>query len=341
MDNTLSNFKRYSIGLDVSKEKISVYIPINKLDLEIENSLKGLTKLLSKLRKLYKKEFNNLVFVYEPTGSYSEALKKFCMSKEIKAFIINPKRSHNFAKSSGSRNKSDKVDARLLSSAIVLAKEDEIIVPTINLVVETIKERMSYYKLTIKQRVMAMNHLEAITAKDGDSFVIKSLKREIQDLKTKEDEIIGSIKEIILDDEELSIDYKNITSITGIGEVGAIILLHLFLKYPDANKRQLTSLVGLDPINYESGSSIRKRTKISKAGSKLYRGTLFMATMVAVRFNKEMEVFYNRLKSNGKHTTQVHVAIMRKLIVIAHSLYKNKQQYNSETYQKACGIDLK
>ena len=78
----------YSIGLDISKSLISVYIPINDLSIEIENSLKGLIKLVSKLKKLYKKEFEQLVFVYEPTGSYSNLLKKFDTKKRIK--IIKP-----------------------------------------------------------------------------------------------------------------------------------------------------------------------------------------------------------------------------------------------------------
>lgn len=102
----------------------------------------GLNKLLSKLKKLYKKEYEDLVFVYEPTGSYSELLKKFCSKKSIKTFAINPKRSHNFAKANGNRNKSDMYDAKVLSGAIVLAKDEEIVVPTISLVAEDIKELM-------------------------------------------------------------------------------------------------------------------------------------------------------------------------------------------------------
>ena len=73
----------YSIGLDISKSLISVFIPINNRSIEIENSLKGLKKLVSKLKKLYKKEFGQLVFVYEPTGSYSNLLKKFCADRVI------------------------------------------------------------------------------------------------------------------------------------------------------------------------------------------------------------------------------------------------------------------
>jgi len=75
--------KQVSIGLDVSKDTISVYIPISHLNYEIDNTFDSMKKLISKLKKLYKKAWNDLVFVYEPTGSYSES---------IKTFPINPKR---------------------------------------------------------------------------------------------------------------------------------------------------------------------------------------------------------------------------------------------------------
>ena len=210
--------------------------------------------------------------------------------------------------------------------------------PILNPVVEHIKELMSYYKLVIKQRVMASNHLESIAIKDGNRYVISSLEDEINILKNKENDIITNIKDIISSDDELVNSYENIKSIIGIGELSAIVLLHLFLKYPDANKKQIISLVGLDPTRFDSGSSIHKKVKISKAGSKMYRGILFMGTMTADRYNPEMKLFFDRLKENGKQTTQVQIAVMRKIIIIAHSLYKNNQRYSAEVYRKACGI---
>ena len=74
-------------------------------------------------------------------------------------------------------------------------------------------------------------------------------------LKKKEAAIICEIQSIISNKEELNQGYENIKSITGIEKIGAMTLLHLFIKYPDANKRQLTSLVGLNPIEFQSGSS--------------------------------------------------------------------------------------
>ena len=95
--------------------------------------------------------------------------------------------------------------------------------------------------------------------------------------------------------------YDVIISIYGIGKIAAIVLIHLFIRYPNANQRQITSLVGLDPVMRESGTSIKGRSRISKAGGKMYRGSLFMAAMVATKHNKSLKLFYNRLKENGKH----------------------------------------
>lgn len=327
----------YSIGLDVSKATISIHVPPGSLDVEIENSSKALKSFYSKLKKLYKKEIDKIVFVYEPTGSYSALLTKFCSTKNIKAFIINPKQSSNFAKALGHRSKSDRIDALMLSKAISIARKDEIKVPVINATAETIKELMSYYMFTVKQRVAVHNHHEALKAKEGNAYALKDLIKRIKELKAKEAEILEKIKNIIEEDKHLSQAYANIKTIPGIGEIAAIVLVHLFIKYPKANQGQIVSLTGLDPVIKESGTSVKSKPKISKSGSRLYRGVLFMATMVSINYNDQMKAFYNRLKSNGKHSTVAQIAVMRKLIVIAHSLYKNNTQYDPEVYKLACG----
>ena len=322
----------YCIGLDVSKSSIAVHVPKNKLDIEIENNIKALKSLYSKLKKIYKKEIDKLVFIFEPTSNYSSILYRFCADKKIKAFIINPKQSHNFAKAIFQRNKSDKVDAQMLSKAIVIAKEEEIITPTIDSLVEEIKELMSYYKIKVKQRVQLSNHLESLNAKDNSSSIIKRLKKEIITLKKDEEQIIDEIYQLIAKDKTLIKKYEAITSINGIGKIAAIVLIHLFIKYPNANQRQITSLTGLDPIIKESGSSVRGKSRISKAGGRMYRGSLFMAAMVATRYNPKLKLFYERLKEDGKHTTVAQIAVMRKLVIIAHSLYKSGEKFDKNRH---------
>jgi len=105
------------------------------------------------------------------------------------------------------------------------------------------------------------------------------------------------------------------------------------------HQRQITSLAGLDPIDKSSGSSIQSKSKISKAGSKIYRGSLFMGVMNAIRFDDNFSSLFNRLTSKGKHTTTAQIAIMRKMIIIAHSLYKNNKKYDAQVYKKATGLN--
>jgi transposase len=317
----------YCIGIDVSKATLNVHIAKNSQDLQIENTLAAVKKLYTKLKKIYKKEIEKLVFVYEPTGSYSELLRKFCAEKSIKCFIINPKQFSNYAKALGVEVKNDEVDARVLAQSIVLAKPHQIKVPVYDTDVEQIKELMSFYKFTCKQTAQLKNHFESLVAKDGDAFSMKELKKSIKSSKEREKRIIEQVHQLIQSNTQYKKAYENITSIIGVGQIGGIALLHLFLKYPEANQRQITSLTGLNPVYRQSGSSLQSNHKISKSGSIFYRGALFMGVMTAIRYDENFKVFYDRLKAKGKHTTQAQIAVMRKMILVAHSLYKNDTIY--------------
>lgn len=316
------------IGIDVSKASINVHIRKNSQDLVLENNIKSFRSLFSKLKKIYKKEIDDIVFIFEPTGSYSELLREYCSLQQIKCFIINPKQFSNYAKALGVEVKNDFEDARVLSKALHLAKDGQIKVPVYNEDVEHIKELMSFYKFTKKQMTQQKNHLESLISKNGDKFSIKELQKSIENSKKQELRIIEQVQTLINSTDEYRVAYENIISIKGIGPIGAIVLLHLFLKYPDANQRQLTSLAGLNPIYRQSGTSIQSGYKISKSGATLYRSIIFMSVLTAVQHDKNFKAFYERLKSKGKHSTSAQIAVMRKIILTAHSLYKNNRKYD-------------
>lgn len=316
------------IGIDVSKASINVHIRKNSQDLVLENNIKSFRSLFSKLKKIYKKEIDDIVFIFEPTGSYSELLREYCSLQQIKCFIINPKQFSNYAKALGVEVKNDFEDARVLSKALHLAKDGQIKVPIYNEDVEHIKELMSFYKFTKKQMTQQKNHLESLISKNGDKFSIKELQKSIENSKKQELRIIEQVQTLINSTDEYRVAYENIISIKGIGPIGAIVLLHLFLKYPDANQRQLTSLAGLNPIYRQSGTSIQSGYKISKSGATLYRSVIFMSVLTAVQHDKNFKAFYERLKSKGKHSTSAQIAVMRKIILTAHSLYKNNRKYD-------------
>jgi len=316
------------IGIDISKATINVHIPKSNQDLILDNNLKSFRSLFSKLKKIYKKEIEDIIFIFEPTGSYSEALRKYCSEKNIKCFIINPKQFSNYAKALGVEVKNDIEDARVLSKALHLAKDGQVKAPVFNEDVEHIKELMSFYRFTKKQTTQQKNHLEALRSKSGDKFSIKELEKSIKESKKKELRIIEEVQTLIDSTDEYKTAYENIISIKGVGQIGAIVLLHLFLKYPDTNKKQITSLVGLNHIYKQSGTSIQSGYKIAKSGASLYRGVLFMSALSAIEYDKNFRSFYERLKLKSKHSTSAQIAVMRKIILIAHSLYKNNRKYD-------------
>ncbi|MDQ7060661.1 MAG: transposase [Sulfurimonas sp.] len=145
------------------------------------------------------------------------------------------------------------------------------------------------------------------------------------------------MKSLIISDEIMALKFENITSIVGVGDRAGIALIHLFISYPDANRQEIVALSGLDAIENTSGTSVQKRTRISKRGSAIYRSMLFMPVLSSIQHNPYMKLFYDRLKSNGKHSTLAQIAVMRKMILIAHSLYKNDVKFDNKLYEKNLG----
>lgn len=325
------------IGIDISKSTLQVYIPIKDENISIGNTKKSLKSLYSKLKKYYKKEINKTVFIFEPTGTYSSLLKHFCYEKNIKVFIVNPRQSSNFAKALDNRSKSDIIDAKMLHKFHVMAKDGDIIIPVIDKAQEALGTMIGYYKLLQKQRNAFSNHLEALDAKEGDSPIKKKLQKAILKLKKQEEEMIKEMKDLILLDTKLAKSFACIISFKGVGNISAIALLHLFISYPKANRQEITALSGLDVIETTSGTSVYRRNRISKRGNSLYRGILFMPILSTVQNNQYMKAFYNRLKENAKHSTAAQIAVMRKVILITHSLYKNQQVFDDSVYEKNIG----
>ncbi len=126
---------------------------------------------------------------------------------------------------------------------------------------------------------------------------------------------------------KLNEDYQRLLSIAGIGQKTAISLLTLFQTYPDTNRNQITALIGLDPIQRQSGTSVHGRSRISKHGNQMMRKCLYMPTLLSIQYNQKIKIFYDRLVLKHKPKKVAVIAAMRKLLLIAHAIYKNKTVY--------------
>ena len=118
-------------------------------------------------------------------------------------------------------------------------------------------------------------------------------------------------------------------TIPGVGKLSAICLLTLFNKYKDTNQAQIIAMVGLDPIKRESGTSVKGKMRISKNGDRMIRETLYFPLLSAIRCNKKIKALYDRLLANNKPKKVALIAAMRKLIIIAHEIYRDKTVYSA------------
>lgn len=320
------------IGIDIAKATMQVFIPKNDSDIEVANSEKGLKNLYSKLKKQYKKEVDDVVFIYESTGSYSTILENFCEIKSIKCFKVGAHQSASFSRVIKNRSKTDTIDARMLSRMHILATEEDIKVPFRDTKAHRIRAYIKYYQSLIKEEIRQKNYLEAASFNLEDAFVLKRVEKRIKSIQAEQTEIIEKTMELINATPEYREAYVNITSIKGIKEKSGIVLLYLFLRYPNASRQHITALCGLDPVERSSGTSVQKKERISKQGISLIRGILFMPTMVAIQHNEQMNLMYERLLQRGKPKSLAQIAVMRKIILLAHSLYKNKQKYDPKRY---------
>jgi len=277
----------YYIGIDVSKKVLSVFD--GKKDLEFINK-EGLKSFKKYLKKKY--PLSEIVIIFEPTGIYSQS-------------------------------KTDKIDARTLYQFHKLIEAKDIKVPEIDQQAKTLSSYLVSYEFAVKQRVALSNHLESLR----DKKLITLIKKELKRAQELEDKIFNDIKVYVEQNQNLKEDYQRLLTISGVGEKTAIALLTLFKTYPGTNRAQITALVGLDPTRRESGISVKGKVKISKNGKGIYRKIFYLPTLCATVHNQKIRIFYQRLLANHKTKKLAIIASMRKILLIAHAMYRDKTEY--------------
>lgn len=139
------------------------------------------------------------------------------------------------------------------------------------------------------------------------------------------------MKKLIEGSTELKRKIAFITSIPGIAEYSAAVLVAETQGFAHIHSiKQLASYAGYDVVQRESGTSVKGKTRISKKGNSYLRAALYFPAMVACRYNPAMKLFYERV--NAKHTSKMigQVAVQRKLLALAYTLWKNEMYFNPE-----------
>jgi len=307
------------IGIDISKKVFDVWSE----DLghkQFKNNKEGFIKFSELLH------VDNWC-VMEYTGSYYQQLAIYFYENEIAVSVVNPLVIKRYIQMKMQHNKTDKIDARMLA---FYAMEQGVShwVPSPDYITSC-KDMQTTITLYFRQSTALKNKLISLQDKGVKGKVITSLKRQIrhiqQEIKLLEQEIENLVR---TEKQEL---VTNLQSIPGIGKKTAIMLIvttNCFSTFDNA--RQVSAFFGLSRVETTSGTSIKKRSKISKRGNPVMRNYLFMCSFTTSYKNPQCKALYDRIVAKGKSKKLALIAVMNKLLKQAFAISKSGVRYNPE-----------
>lgn len=313
--NTHDRVPKHFLGCDVSKESVTFHDSKSGQAHTIANEAAKL--------KIFLKAFGGeTLAVCEATGGYEATLLRVLDKAEIPAHRADAVKVKAFIRSFGIMGKSDAIDARALSDYgrerhDRLKRWDEPDAKRLHL--QALAERRSDL---VAMRQAEKNRLKAPGIKHIAASVrqvITMLDRQILKLET-------DIKKLVAGSETLSRTVETMTSLKGVGNVTAINLCAFMPELGAMTRRQAAALAGLAPHPNQSGNADNYRRV--RGGRPQIRRVLFMATLVATRYDPLIKAFYNRLLENGKKPIVAITAAMRKIITILNA--RVREQYSKQ-----------
>jgi len=306
--------KKIYIGIDVSKDTLDVAVHGDKQHWSFPNNETGITKAVSKF-----KELSPELVVLEATGGFEVPLAADLGVAEIPTAVVNPRQIRDFAKSVGMLAKTDILDARIIARFAATVQPNPHPMPDIEaqeLGALTARRRQIINMITAEKNRLST---AGETVKPGISAHINWLEKELN-------EINRNIKQKVKDSPIWREKDELLQSVPGVGPNLSATILAELPELGTLNRKQIAALVGVAPLNRDSGTLRGKRT--TWGGRATVRTALYMATLVATRYNPVIRRFYERLLVAGKAKKAALTACMRKLLTILNAMLKYHTSWN-------------
>lgn len=329
--------KTITVGVDVSKAKLDVALwlstPRKWYATKVDNGAAGAEKLIGWLKTKSGAAAADCRVVLEATGVYHETVAEALAGVGCEVVIANPKRVRDYAKGKGLLTKTDAVDARAL--ARYGADGDELVAwvppPPQVRVLRALIARLDAVTQDLQREE---NRWEKAQASATPVAVRASLQRSLMALRAERERLRQAIDDHYDQHPPLKQDRDQLKTIPGVGNASADRMLCLLKRHRFTCARQAAACAGLIPVEYESGSSVRKRPRLSKQGDPRLRATLYMAAIVAAQHNPPLRAVYQRLLAQGKPKLAALGALMRRLLHIAFGILKHHAPFNPALVSK-------
>jgi transposase len=294
-------------GLDIAKLNLQLHYASRVHDLP--NTAAGHRRLLKLLATQ-----PGVHVVCEATGGYQRDVVAALHEAKVSVSVLNPARVRHFARATGQRAKTDHIDAAVLS-AYGQALHPKPTAPRTEQeqqLAELVRRRVQVLEILVAQRQQAQRLTLPALRRQAQSLV-RRLERDLE-------QIAAQLQVLRTQVATLNERVQKLEAITGVGTLTALGVLAELPELGTLNRRQAAALAGLAPHPRQSGQWHGRRS--IGGGRAPVRRALYMAALVAARSNRQLKVFYQRLRAAGKPAKVALTAVMRKLIVLMNHILK-------------------
>ena len=302
-----------NVGVDVGKSKLDIVLHPLDLHFQISNDEQSILKVVHVLKKR-----NIERIVVEATGRHEHAFVFACDQANLPIVVVNRISIRRYAQAIGVLAKTDKIDASVIARFAATIQPD--IKPIPDKQSRLIKDLLIRRSQLLEMQTMEKNRLQILP-----KALHRSIKTLLRSLLTQISTITKQIDEAVMQVKHWRTKTEILTSVPGVGKVLAYTLLSDLLELGKLNRKEIAALVGVAPMNRESGSWNGKRR--IRGGRHRIRTVMFMAMLSSIQYNPMFKRFYEHLKVQGKQPKVAIIACMRKLIVVLNTMLKNETRW--------------
>lgn len=305
--------RKIIVGIDVSKDRLDVFLRGEGSCFEVTNDDAGLAELMRRLEGLVV-----AVIALEASGGYERKPARRLADAGFSVRLLDPLRVRRLAQAGGRWAKNDRIDAEVIASFADAFKGDAV---RRNPDREKLAEYVAYRRQLNDELVTIAHQARHV---ETPELTAMSHKRTVS-LKALIARLGQRIAALIGKDEAFRGTAVILRSVKGIGPVAAATLIAEFPELGTLTRRQAAALLGVAPYDRDSGK--KKGARSIFGGRAEVRAVLYMAALAAARFNPDIKAFHQRLSDAGKKPKVVTTACMRKLIVTLNALIRDQRPW--------------
>jgi len=298
------------VGIDVAKDRLDVAQRPGIEAWEVTNDDRGIADLVARLKAL-----RPTLVVLEATGGIELPLVGALAAVGLPVVVVNPRQTREFARATGRLAKTDAIDAQ------VLARFAEAVRPALRPLPDAASQQLSGL-VARRRQVIEMLTAEKNRLRTAAPAVRDHIKEHILWLERSLSDLDSELGQAIHSSDIWRAQDNLLQSAPGVGPVLSTTLLAELPELGSLNRKEIAALVGVAPLNRDSGTLRGRRTVWG--GRSQVRTALYMAALVASRFNPVIRAFYQRLEAAGKPKKVALTACMRKLLTILNAMMRHQ-----------------